>query len=187
MPTGSPKSASARSKTAREFSAGGVVVRWQDGEWWMAAIEPAGRSWRKSGAAGTGDGTKKQLLTLPKGLIDPGETPAQAAVREVREETGLEAELIAKLGNVRYVYLRSWGDGSRVFKVVTFYLLRYRSGRLGNISPEMRVEVADTLWLTLPEAATRLAYSSDKKMVKNAIAYLEANPLPAAKTESLET
>jgi 8-oxo-dGTP pyrophosphatase MutT (NUDIX family) len=182
----SPESASSKSKTAREFSAGGVVVRYQDGEWQMAAIEPAGRgiTGKKSAA---GPGAKKQHLTLPKGVIDPGETPAQAAVREVREETGLEAELIAKLGDVRYVYLRSWGDGSRVFKVVTFYLLRYRSGSLGDISPEMRIEVADTLWLTLTEAATRLAYSSDKKMVKNAIAYLEANPLPAAKTESLET
>ena len=192
MPAADPQS-----KTAREFSAGGVVVRWQDGQWWMAAIEPAGRSahvrktgcaGKKSGAAGAaaGAGSKKQLLTLPKGLIDPGETPPQAAVREVREETGLEAELVTKLGDVRYVYVRSWGDGNRVFKVVMFYLLRYRSGNLGNISPEMRIEVADTVWLPLAEAATRLAYSSDKKMVKNAIAYLEANPLPAAKTESLQ-
>lgn len=212
MPTGSPKSVDPKSavtkpKTAREFSAGGVVVRWQDGRWWMAAIEPAGRgadirktggagkrfgaSGNKSDAAGNqsgaaGAGSKKQHLTLPKGLIDPGETPPQAAVREVREETGLEAELVTKLGDVRYVYLRSWGDGSRVFKVVTFYLLRYRSGSLGNISPEMRIEVADTVWLPLAEAATRLAYSSDKKMVKNAMAYLEANPLPGAKSESLQ-
>ena len=67
---------------AREFSAGGVLVRWRKGRWWMAAIEPQGR---------TASGTGKETLALPKGLIDPGEKPEQTALREIHEETGIMA------------------------------------------------------------------------------------------------
>jgi 8-oxo-dGTP pyrophosphatase MutT (NUDIX family) len=67
------------------------------------------------------------VLALPKGLVDPGEKPLETALREVQEETGVTAELIAKLADIKYVYTRSWGDGSRVFKIVSFYLMRYRS------------------------------------------------------------
>src|SRR5690348_11480884 len=101
---------------AREVSAGGVVVRKLSGVWHLAAIHPR----REEGA--------KSALALPKGLVDPGEKPEQTAVREVKEETALDAELIAKLGDVRYVYVRTWGDGERVFKIVSFYLLRYTGG-----------------------------------------------------------
>ena len=69
------------------------------------------------------------VLALPKGLVDPGEKPEQTALREVREETGLVATTITKLGDIKYVYVRSWGDGERVFKIVSFFLLRYRVGR----------------------------------------------------------
>ena len=65
---------------AREFSAGGVLVRWRKGRWWMAAIEPQGRT--------TFSDTGKDTLALPKGLIDPGEKPEQTALREIHEETG---------------------------------------------------------------------------------------------------
>ena len=75
----------------------------------------------------------KPVLCLPKGLVDPGEKPLEAALREVREETGITAVPITKLGDSKYVYVRSWGDGERVFKIVSFYLLRYESGRIDNI------------------------------------------------------
>src|SRR5207248_11085026 len=118
---------------AREFSAGGLVVKQRDGKWWMAVIEPAGRRGGRRKSSPERDGSGRAVLALPKGNIDAGETPEQAAVREVREETGLEADVLTKLGDSKYVYVRAWGDGARVFKVVSFYLLRYRSGRLGNL------------------------------------------------------
>jgi 8-oxo-dGTP pyrophosphatase MutT (NUDIX family) len=150
----------------REFSAGGVVVRQMRGRWWLAAIEPAGRP----PSAG------KPVLALPKGLVDAGETPEQAALREVREETGVEALLVSKLGDIKYVYTRSWAGGERVFKVVSFYLLRYESGKLGEISPEMRVEVRRAEWIPLDDAPRALAYKGEREMVAKALEYVTRNP-----------
>jgi 8-oxo-dGTP pyrophosphatase MutT (NUDIX family) len=139
----------------REFSAGGVVVRRLRGRWWVAAIRPNGKP----------EGT----WALPKGLIDPGETGAATAVREVGEETGLEARLEQKLGDVRYVY--TWG-GERIFKVVSFFLLRYTSGRIGDLPPGMEREVAEARWLPLEEAPRLLAYGGERGMAKRALASL---------------
>jgi 8-oxo-dGTP pyrophosphatase MutT (NUDIX family) len=149
-----------------EFSAGGVVVRQMRGRWWLGAIEPAGRS--ESG--------KKTVLALPKGLVDPGERPEQTAIREVREETGVEAALVAKLGDVKYVYTRSWAGGERVFKVVSFYLLRYESGKLGEIGPEMGVEVQRAYWIPLEDASRQLAYQGEREMAAKALDYITRNP-----------
>src|SRR5947208_15735930 len=121
----------------REISAGGVVVRHTDQGWMMAAIEPQKED---SGSRSMKRASQKLLLALPKGLVDPGETPEQTAIREVFEETGLTATPIAKLTDIKYVYVRSWGDGERVFKIVSFYLLKYKAGKIGDISEEMRIE-----------------------------------------------
>jgi 8-oxo-dGTP pyrophosphatase MutT (NUDIX family) len=150
----------------REFSAGGVVVRQMRGRWWLAAIEPAGRS----------SSSKKTIWALPKGLLDPGERPEQTAIREVREETGVEAALVAKLGDVKYVYTRSWAGGERVFKVVSFYLLRYESGTLGTLAPEMRVEVERAQWIPLEEAPSSLAYNGEREMAAKALEYVQRDP-----------
>ena len=150
----------------REFSAGGVVVRQMHGRWWLAAIEPAGRS-----ASG-----KKTVWALPKGLVDAGERPEQTALREVREETGVEAELIGKLADVKYVYTRSWGDRERVFKVVSFFLLRYASGKLGEIAPEMGIEVRRAEWMPLEDAPQQLAYKGEREMAAKALARITRNP-----------
>jgi 8-oxo-dGTP pyrophosphatase MutT (NUDIX family) len=114
-------------------------------------------------------------LCLPKGLIDPGEKVLDAALREVREETGITAVPITKLGDIKYVYVRSWGDGKRVFKIVSFYLLRYESGEIDNISNEMRVEVGRARWVPLEDAPKLLAYGGEKQMARKALEYVEAH------------
>jgi 8-oxo-dGTP pyrophosphatase MutT (NUDIX family) len=144
----------------REFSAGGVLVRRLRGKWVLAAIRPTGR--------------KPPVWALPKGIIDKGEKPEQTAVREVAEETGIEARLVTKLGDIRYVY--TWA-GERVFKVVSFYLLRYSRGRLGEIAPEQRIEVAEARWLPLDEASRLLAYKGEREMAEKALAFIRDNRL----------
>jgi 8-oxo-dGTP pyrophosphatase MutT (NUDIX family) len=168
----------------REFSAGGVVLRRMSGGWHIAVIEPqkeASETVRQEDAEEpTGPkrapAAVKTVLALPKGLIDAGEKPEETAVREVREETGVTASLIRKLGDTKYVYVRSWGDKQRVFKVVSFYLLRYQSGRVDDLSPEMRVEVRRAMWLPLDEATTKLAYGGERQVARKAQEYLESHP-----------
>jgi 8-oxo-dGTP pyrophosphatase MutT (NUDIX family) len=139
----------------REFSAGGVLVRRLRGRWWVAVIRPNGKA----------EGT----WALPKGLIDRGERGAETAVREVAEETGLQGNLEGKLGDVRYVYTRR---GVRVFKVVSFFLLRWTGGRIGELPPGMELEVAEARWLPLEDAPRLLAYGGEREMAEKALAAL---------------
>ncbi len=130
----------------REFSAGGLVVRRFRGRPFLAAVRVK----------------KGTVLALPKGHIDKGESSEQAATREVREETGLVAEPVEKLGNVRYWYNR---HGERVLKVVTFYLYRYRSGSVRDHDDE--VDSAE--WIPLDEAPRALAYKGEREMAEAAL------------------
>ena len=118
----------------------------------MAAIRPAGK--------------KAGVWALPKGLVATNETPEVAALREVAEETGVQARLVEKLGDVRYVY--TWA-GERVFKIVSFYLLRYSRGRLGELPPEHTHEVDEARWLPLEEAPRLLAYKGEREMAVKAL------------------
>jgi 8-oxo-dGTP pyrophosphatase MutT (NUDIX family) len=181
----------------REISAGGVVIRNRDGEWWMAAIElpdtkpatpelnapepallepaapvPAVSKPRQRKARAQ----PKPVLCLPKGLVDPGEKALEAALREVREETGITAVPVIKLADVKYVYVRTWGDRERVFKIVSFFLLRYESGRIDDVSDEMRIEVARAHWVRLEDAPKLLAYRGEKQMARKALEYLRLHP-----------
>ena len=126
----------------------------------VAAIRPGGR--------------KRRAWALPKGIIDSGERPEDTAVREVTEETGVEARLVTKLGDIRYVY--TW-SGERVFKVVSFYLLRYSRGRLGDIAPEHRVEVDEARWLPLEDAPKLLTYTGEREMAEKALAFVREHGL----------
>ena len=131
----------------REFSAGGVCVRRMRGRDFVAAIRI------KNG----------KVLALPKGNIDPGETGPEAAVREVREEAGVNGDLVEKLGDVKYWYVRR--DRTRVFKIVSFFLLDYRSGSVEDHDDE--VDSAE--WVPLEEAERRLEYKGEKQMAAAAL------------------
>jgi len=139
----------------REFSAGAVLVRRLGGRWMLAAIRPGGKP----------PGT----WALPKGRIDPGESGEVTALREVEEETGARGRSLGKLGDVRYWF--NW-RGERIFKVVSFFLVRYEGGRLGDIPPEFRHEVAEARWLPLDEAPALLAYGGERDMARKAQARL---------------
>jgi 8-oxo-dGTP pyrophosphatase MutT (NUDIX family) len=143
-----------------EISSGGILVRRMRGRWWLAAIRPGGKP--------------PGLWALPKGRVDRGEPAAATAVREVAEETGLEGEVAGKLGDVRYVYTRG---GQRIFKIVSFYLLRHRSGRIGELQPEHAHEVAEARWLPLDEAPKLLAYRGERDMATEAASLLARDAL----------
>jgi len=162
----------------REISAGGVVVRDMSGTWHVALIEPQKEESAKKKLPVK---LSRAVLTLPKGLLDSGEKPEAAALREVFEETGVTAEAIAKIVDIKYTYTRSWGDGERVFKIVSFYLMRYVSGNIGEIAPEMRVEVKRALWVPLAEARSLMAYSGEKRVMQQAQALVEAGAMTEKK------
>ena len=140
----------ARRQTQRfpeEHSAGGVVVNGDD----VLVVVPKRRA---------ANGAK--VLALPKGHVDGDETPEQAARREVREEGGVDADLLEPLGDVRYRYKRG---GRLIDKRVSFFLFAYRSG-----SPaDHDHEIAEARWITLDEAARALSYSGEREMVAEAL------------------
>lgn len=135
-------------KTRSEVSAGGVVYR-RVGD----AIEVALAARR----------TRRGELAwgLPKGEIEPDETAEQAAVREVREETGLEAEIEASLGDIRYFYV--W-EGVRIRKAVRFFLMCATGGDVSLHDHEME----DVRWFLLPVALRRAAYRGEREVLERA-------------------
>ena len=137
------------SATSTEVSAGGVVRR--DDR--VVVIVPTRRA---------ADGRK--VLALPKGHVDPGETPAQAAQREVREEAGVETELVTELGEVRYWYQRG---GRKIAKLVTFFLFDYRSGDVADHD----AEVEEARWIPFDEAERTLTYKGEREMVRRALGF----------------
>ena len=131
----------------REVSAGGVVVRDRE----CVVIVPTRRA---------ADG--RRVLALPKGHVDPGETPDVTARREVREEAGVESTVREELGDVRYFYQR---EGRRIAKVVTFFLLDYAAGSVDDHDHE----VEEARWMALDEAATALTYRGERDMAARAL------------------
>jgi 8-oxo-dGTP pyrophosphatase MutT (NUDIX family) len=129
----------------REFSAGGVLVRRLGGRWML-------------------------------GQIEQGEAAEATALREVAEETGAHGRSLGKLGDVKYVY--TWppkpAEGERIFKVVSFFLIRYEGGRLGDVPEEFQHEVAEVKWLPLDEAPRLLAYGGEKEMARKALERLSS-------------
>jgi 8-oxo-dGTP pyrophosphatase MutT (NUDIX family) len=136
-----------------EFSAGGVVVRGDE----VVVIVPVKR-----------DANGERVLGLPKGHPDGDETAEEAAEREVREETGVLAELVDKLGDVSYTYERG---GRRIRKRVAFFLFTYRSGDLADHDHE----IEHARWMPLPEAAESLSYAGEREMVRRALSRVSAD------------
>jgi 8-oxo-dGTP pyrophosphatase MutT (NUDIX family) len=146
-----------RKAAPQEISAGGVVVRGaprlEDEQ--VVVIIPTRRA---------PDGSR--VLALPKGHVDPGETPLQAAAREVREETGILAEPVRELGEARYWYRR---DGRTISKAVSFYLFSYLEGDTDDHDDE----VEEARWIGLREAQTALSHAGEREMAVRALACLE--------------
>ena len=135
-----------------EFSAGGVVF---NDAHEVVVIVPTRRAANGS-----------RVLALPKGHPDGAESPAEAALREVREEAGVDAEVVESLGEVRYWYQRG---GRRIAKVVEFFLLRYVSGHVDDHDHE----VENARWIPAEEAAETLTYDGEREMVRRALSRLE--------------
>jgi len=140
-----------RGSRAMERSAGGVVVRGEE----LVAIVPTRRA---------SDGTR--VVALPKGHIDRGETPLQAAQREVREETGILAEPVCELGEARYWYRR---DGQTIPKSVSFFLFSFLEGDTSDHDEE----VEEVRWIGLAEAQRELTHAAEREIVERAVKYLE--------------
>jgi len=133
-----------------EHSSGGAVLSFRDGVPYVALIATRGRlRWG-----------------LPKGAVSEGETTEQAALREVQEETGLEAAIVKPLDTIEY-YFR--GSGTLIRKRVDFYLMNYVSGTL---TPQLS-EVDDVQWVELSEAIQRASFDSEKKLLEMALADVE--------------
>jgi len=128
-----------------------------------------------------GDGTRVILIrpkdrdswALPKGLVEPGEPTEAAARREAQEETGLQGNIIRKIGSVKYTYTAKWENPpARVFKIVTFYLMQHTGG-----DPKLHDwEVAEVMWYPLDEAVSKASYSTERKILRQAKTILESKP-----------
>ena len=134
-------------ETKEQVSAGGVAYREVDGNTEVALIS-------------VGEGGRWQL---PKGLVDGGETPERAALREVREETGLSCELVAPLETIEYWYFSKGGPRRvRFHKHVHFFLMKYQSGDVADHDDE----VNEARWVSIEEAAGMLAFKSERKVLE---------------------
>jgi 8-oxo-dGTP pyrophosphatase MutT (NUDIX family) len=139
--------------TMDQISAGGVAFRWKDSrpEVAIVCMKP------------------KLRWQLPKGIVDPGETPQVTAVREVREEAGVETDLIRLIETIEYWYRSiKYGKPVRYHKFVHFYLLKYRSGEVSNHDHE----VEEARWVSLDEAIEMLDFKSERDVAEKARAMI---------------
>lgn len=149
-----PKPRGENIRTVREVSAGGVMYRKHGDEIQIALIHVRNR-WG-----------------LPKGHVEEGERIEETALREVREETGLEGRLVRKLGDIRYAYRDKTKDGEaiRIYKRVHFYLLRYLKGDVRDHDHE----VDEARWFPMDEVIKNLKFATERKMVHRALSILSA-------------
>jgi 8-oxo-dGTP pyrophosphatase MutT (NUDIX family) len=135
-------------RQVEEFSAGGLILD-------LAGEVPLGALIARTDRHG------KLLWSLPKGHIEAGETPEQAAVREVEEETGISGVILAELGTIDFWFV---ADGRRIHKTVRHYLMRATGGELSDAD----IEVAEVAWVPLPQISAQLAYPDERGLVDTA-------------------
>lgn len=143
----------------REFSAGGIVLRpaqdkYLNDKWEVLVTQHS----------------QNKHWSFPKGLIEKGQSSKEAALREVKEEGGVEVEIIDKIGESKYVYTNK--DKQKVFKVVVYFLMKYLSGDI----KDHDWEVSDIGWFSPDKAQERLSFAQDKKLLQKALEYLKTNP-----------
>ena len=139
----------------REISAGCVIYRIDGGGVDVVLIRPKDRnSW-----------------ALPKGLVEQGESPEDAARREAEEETGLRGHVVGKIDSIKYTYTAKWENPpARIFKIVTFYLMRHTGGDPGSHD----WEVDDVQWCPIDEAISKASYATEKQILRKAKAFLQS-------------
>lgn len=138
-----------RITTMDQVSAGGVAFRWRDAEPEVAIVRVK----------------PKLRWQLPKGIVDEGETPQVTAVREVREEGGVETELIKLIETIEYWYRSvKYGKPVRYHKFVHFYLLQYKSGDVSDHDQE----VEEARWVSIDEAIELLEFKNEREVVEKA-------------------
>jgi len=143
-------------KARIQKSAGGVIYQEREGQMYVALIAT------KGGVHPEGS-PRRERWGLPKGIVEKGEESAQTALREVAEETGLEGEVVGKLGYIEY-WFRSPEDKILYHKFVDFYLLEYRSGKV----EEHDWEVEQARWFPIEEAIERISFDNERDILRKA-------------------
>lgn len=138
----------------RKFSAGGAVYKDIEGAilWLVTKPRPSAQF-------------PKERYTLPKGMTEAGENTEETAVREVLEETGIDARIIKKIDYGKSIYEV---DGEKIFKITTYFLMAYKNGE-----PTENDEVETVLWLPFSEAVNKLSYANEKKILQKASELLQ--------------
>lgn len=144
-------------RTRNEHSSGGVVISMRDGSAHVALIATR----------------NKTRWGLPKGAVTPGETSEAAALREVREETGLEARILRPLDTIRYTFR---GGDAVIHKSVDFYLMEYVAGEL---EPQLS-EVDDVQWFELSSSLQRASFDSERRLLEMALSSMTASSLDSS-------
>ncbi|GAB6183388.1 NUDIX hydrolase [Thermodesulfovibrio hydrogeniphilus] len=129
----------------RHYSAGGVVYKIENGQIKILLIATK----------------NKTVWAFPKGHVESGEKGEETALREIKEETGIEGKIVDELGEVSYWFVL---EGQKCFKIVKYFLVEYTGGE---IFPQWEIDTAE--WFSVDEALEKLTYKSDKEILKKAM------------------
>ena len=144
-------------KAKREYSAGGAVFKRKNNNLFWLIIQPSAKD----------QPLRQGRWQLPKGWIDKNETSQEAAVREVKEESGVEAEIVEKIDRINIFFYNE--EKQQVVKNIVFFLMEYQSGSIKDHEPETEKAV----WLPFKKAYDQMTFKSEKKVLEKAKKILE--------------